>query len=313
MCDPIVDPEFAALMPRLSKEEKSILAEKLNEEGMREPIITWRNLIIDGHNRYEICMAESLPFECREMKFANRAEVKLWMWRNQGGRRNWNESQRAMAAANMSTPEQKNSPDNVQSCTLPKVTITQAQAAKEVKVSVRSVVKAKKVIDSGNKEVQDAVSEGKMTITEAERVIKLPKPEQKKKLKEIAEESPADPFAHYPEKTREAFTANAEFTKALNTLRSLVGHINAIAGDEKPDSEYMAGGVWLRKERQTALLACRNLKQLLNFSRPYAVCPYCVAKDAKCQCCKGAGWVHKSAHQTAPSEYKARVKDFVIE
>ncbi len=309
MCDPIIDPEFAALMPRLSKGEKSILAEKLNEEGMMQPIITWRNIIIDGHNRYEICMAESLPFECREMKFASRLDVKKWMWRNQDGRRNWNESQRAMVAAKMSSP----SAENVQPCTLTESHMTQAQAAKEVKVSLRSVIKAKKIMDSGNKDVQAAVEEGKMNVTAAEKIVRLPKPEQKKKMKEIAAESPADPFAHYPEKTREAFTANAEFTKALNTLRSLVGHINAIAGDEKPDSECMAGGFWLRKERQKAISDCRNLKQLLNFSRPYAVCPYCVAKDAKCECCKGAGWVHKSAYQTAPSEYKARVKGMVSE
>ncbi len=313
MCDPVIDPEFAANIPQMSKREKDLLADKLMSEGMREPILTWRNLIVDGHNRYEICIAENIPFECKEMRFASRAEAMIWMIDHQNGRRNLNDSQRAMLAAKRS--ELMGPPSGgTQSI--------EKQALKE-NTSKRSVERAITVVRKGSADLQKSVVDGKTPVATAAKIATLPKtqqsqivkrgPEAIKEAAKAIDKSPADPFAHYPEKTREAFAANAEFTKALNTLRSLVGHINAIAGDEKPDSECMAGGFWLRKERQTALTDCRNLKQLLNFSRPYAVCPYCVARDNKCECCKGAGWVHKSAYQTAPSEYKARVAKMVIE
>ncbi len=328
MCDPVIDPEFAEYIIPLSADEKSILAAKLNAEGMREPILTWRNIIIDGHHRYEICLAESLPFECREMKFAGRTEALIWMIDNQLGRRNASPAYRASLVLkrqslidfiSRSAAERERGGTPVPPSARGR---TDEILAKSVGVGKGTIQNMRKVQTSPVKELARMAIAGKVTSNAAAKVAAKPVARQQKAVdegpeavKELAaeKEPPADPFAHYPEKTREAFTANAEFTKALNTLRSLVGHINAIAGDEKPDSECMAGGFWLRKERQTALTDCRNLKQLLNFSRPYAVCPYCVAKDAKCICCKGAGWVHKTAYQTAPSEYKARVKDMVIE
>ncbi len=325
MCDPVIDPEFAEYIIPLSADEKSILAAKLNTEGMREPILTWRNLIIDGHHRHEICLAESLPFECREMKFASRDDVKEWMILNQLGRRNVSPAARASLVLKLeelvSEKSLKREKGGVPVPTSERGR-TDKVLADKAKVGTATIQNMRKAEASPVKELARMAIAGKVTPNAAAKVAAKPVARQQKAVdegpeavKELAaeKESPADPFAHYPEKTREAFTANAEFTKALNTLRSLVGHINAIAGDEKPDSECMAGGFWLRKERQTALTDCRNLKQLLNFSRPYAVCPYCVAKDAKCQPCKGTGWVHKSAYQTAPSEYKARVKGMVIE
>lgn len=326
MCDPVIDPEFAEYIIPLSADEKSILAAKLNAEGMREPILTWRNLIIDGHHRHEICLAESLPFECREMKFGSRDDVKEWMIYNQLGRRNLTPAARAslalklepMIAAKASKREKDGNPVpmSAQGRTVEII-------AKKADVGKGTIQNMRKAEASPVKELARMAIVGSVTPNAAAKVASKPEskqraavesgPEAVKKLASEPSEQPADPFAHYPEKTREAFAANAEFDKAMNALRMVVTHINAIAGDEKPDSKHIKGGIWLRKERQRAIADCRNLKQLLNCSRPYAVCPYCVAKDAKCQCCKGIGWVHKTAYQSAPAEYRERVKGMVHE
>ena len=50
-----IDPEFKTLIRPLRKDEYLQLEVNLAVDGCREPIITWNNIIVDGHNRYEIC------------------------------------------------------------------------------------------------------------------------------------------------------------------------------------------------------------------------------------------------------------------
>ena len=83
-----IDLEFKKLIPPLSNEEKLLLEENIIRDGCREPICVWNNTIIDGHNRYEICCKNQIPFFIQEIKFKNRAEIKIWICVNQLGRRN---------------------------------------------------------------------------------------------------------------------------------------------------------------------------------------------------------------------------------
>lgn len=83
-----VDPEFASLIPPLTEEEFAGLERSILEEGVREPIVTWRGVIVDGHNRYEIATAHGLEFDTVEYGFESRDDAKLWMIDNQCSRRN---------------------------------------------------------------------------------------------------------------------------------------------------------------------------------------------------------------------------------
>jgi len=49
-----IDPEFKTLIRPLRKDEYLQLEVNLTVDGCREPIVTWNDIIIDGHNRYEI-------------------------------------------------------------------------------------------------------------------------------------------------------------------------------------------------------------------------------------------------------------------
>lgn len=83
-----IDHEFRDLIRPLMKGEYRYLESSLLSEGCREPIIVWKGVIIDGHNRYEICSRLGIPFVTRERYFDNREEAVIWICSNQLGRRN---------------------------------------------------------------------------------------------------------------------------------------------------------------------------------------------------------------------------------
>jgi len=93
-----VDEKFKTLIPPLTEEERKLLEESILKNGCEMPILVWNDTIVDGHNRYDICQAHSIPFATEEKIFENRTEVILWMLRNQLGRRNLNSFQRAEIA-----------------------------------------------------------------------------------------------------------------------------------------------------------------------------------------------------------------------
>jgi len=84
----IIDKELKSLIPPLEKEEYNSLKSSIKTEGCRENIITWKGIIIDGHNRYEICSKENIKFKTTNKNFKDKNEVILWMIDNQLGRRN---------------------------------------------------------------------------------------------------------------------------------------------------------------------------------------------------------------------------------
>lgn len=86
-----IDPEFKSLIPPLSKEEYKLLEKSILSEGCRDPLVVWQNgklTLIDGHNRYEICQKNNIEFITKEISFSGKDDVKIWIIKNQFGRRN---------------------------------------------------------------------------------------------------------------------------------------------------------------------------------------------------------------------------------
>ena len=83
-----IDEEFKTLIPPLATEEYKGLEESIVNEGCRDPLVVWDDTILDGHNRYEICMKHGLIFSKIEKNFDNKDLAKLWILKNQFGRRN---------------------------------------------------------------------------------------------------------------------------------------------------------------------------------------------------------------------------------
>ena len=93
-----IDPEFKSLIPPLTDEEYDGLRDSLLNEGCRDALVVWDGVLVDGHNRYEICEKHNIPFRVHEMQFANRDEAMLWMIDNQSLRRNLEAPDRILLA-----------------------------------------------------------------------------------------------------------------------------------------------------------------------------------------------------------------------
>jgi len=86
---PVIDPEIKALIPPLQEDERMQLEQNiLAARKCHDAIILWDGIIIDGHNRFEICEKHGIEFEVVDMPLPNREAVKVWILENQLGRRN---------------------------------------------------------------------------------------------------------------------------------------------------------------------------------------------------------------------------------
>jgi len=96
-CDIVVDKEFRCLVPPLTEEERLGLEENLLRDGCIDPLIVWaeRQVLLDGHNRKDICDRYGIDYSTRELSLAGRDEAKRWIIEHQFGRRNLTKYQRA--------------------------------------------------------------------------------------------------------------------------------------------------------------------------------------------------------------------------
>ena len=83
-----IDPEFKSLIPPLTPDERAGLEASIISEGCREALIVWGDVLIDGHNRYDICTKHNIPYKTQQIEFASRAEARVWIRKNQLSRRN---------------------------------------------------------------------------------------------------------------------------------------------------------------------------------------------------------------------------------
>ena len=80
--------ELEILIPPLTSEEFKQLERNILEEGIRDPLVTWNGILVDGHNRYRIAQEHDINYVTVEKEFADMNAVKEWMVNNQLGRRN---------------------------------------------------------------------------------------------------------------------------------------------------------------------------------------------------------------------------------
>ncbi len=88
MSNPIIDPEFRALIPPLSTDEREQLEANIVAEGCRDALVVWQGILLDGHNRLEICGRLGLPYRTVEIELPDRDAAADWIDKNQLGRRN---------------------------------------------------------------------------------------------------------------------------------------------------------------------------------------------------------------------------------
>ena len=98
LADLKVDDEFKNLIQPLTDDELEQLEKNILDDGeVREPLVVWNGVILDGHNRYSILQKHpDIPFKTLEMIFLSRNEALIWIINNQLGRRNLNKADAIM-------------------------------------------------------------------------------------------------------------------------------------------------------------------------------------------------------------------------
>ena len=92
------DKDFRDLLPPLALDVRKALEESIRDEGLRDPLIGWREngilVLVDGYNRFKFCKKHGKDYRVIVKSFNDREEVKQWMWENQESRRNMTPYQR---------------------------------------------------------------------------------------------------------------------------------------------------------------------------------------------------------------------------
>ena len=85
-----INEEFKELISPLTSDEYQLLEKSIIEEGCRDALIVWDKILIDGHNRYEICKKNNIEFKTFQKDFEDIEYAKEWIIINQFSRRNLN-------------------------------------------------------------------------------------------------------------------------------------------------------------------------------------------------------------------------------
>ena len=184
--DPLTHNEYAAL-------ERSLLA-----EGCRDALVLWGEVLIDGHNRYEICSKHNIAFRTvQNTSFASLDDVMLWMIDNHLARRSVSDYQRGVLALRKkdilaaSVPPAPTEP-SAAAPVKPEVT-TRDAIAKSARISSNTISQIEKIQKSAAPELVAAIKSGTISINTAATVASLPVEAQvaavaggKKELQQVA-------------------------------------------------------------------------------------------------------------------------------
>ena len=190
-----IDEEFRDLIPPLTDDEKQGLEKSLLEEGCRDALIVWGDVLIDGHNRYEICTKHNIPFTTLSMEFESRDDVKIWMMQNQLARRNLITPLRLEIAEQLRNEIAKKAKANQGTRTdilvnCPKSINTRLEIAKLANTSDGTVKRYEAVKKNAPAPVVEATKKGDISINKAYEVTKMTE-EQKKEIVERIEKGEA--------------------------------------------------------------------------------------------------------------------------
>ena len=209
-----VDDELRDLIPSLSAEERKMLEESIVANGCEMPILVWNDTIVDGHNRYDICREHGIPFAKEEKQFQSRSEVKLWMLRNQLGRRNLNSFQRSEMALKLKDTVAELSEKRMRAGVKveadpgeifpqgPEKGRTLDKLGKLAGVSGRTLKKVETIIENADEDTKNELRKGRKKIQSAyEDVVKKMKPEETRICERCHQEKPVVAFSMPSDRT----------------------------------------------------------------------------------------------------------------
>lgn len=193
--------EIRSLIPKLTAEEYNQLEHNIKSDGCRDPLVfavlpnteIGQEILIDGHNRYDICSKYHKEFKKENIEFENLNDIKIWVINNQFGRRNITSFSRTELALQLEECISKKAKENQgkrtdleHSVNIGQKLETRKEIARTANVSTGNVSKVKEIKEKvKNEAVLEDLRTGKKTINEVHKEIR--KEEIKKERAIIAE------------------------------------------------------------------------------------------------------------------------------
>jgi transcriptional regulator with XRE-family HTH domain len=228
-----INDELRSFVDPLSPIEQAALERSLLAEGCRDALVLWRDTLIDGHNRYELCQKHGIPFRTvHNNTFESIEDVMLWMIDNHLARRSVSDFQRGVLALKKkeivsarvaerpadeaadadAAPDASSPPWN-----------TREDVARAARVSSNTISQIERIQKAATPELREAVRTGTISINAAANVAQLPESAQlaavaggRKELQQAARQVREQKSAARPRKEKEVVDPADE----LATLRS---------------------------------------------------------------------------------------------
>src|SRR3954462_7765615 len=83
-----IDERLRSHIPALRPDEYMQLEANILAHGCQSPLVIWGDILLDGHNRYEICNRHGVPFRTETVNLPDFDAAVAWIEENQLGRRN---------------------------------------------------------------------------------------------------------------------------------------------------------------------------------------------------------------------------------
>ena len=204
---PTILPELAELLPPLSGEQLAALEKDILQNGCYAPSIVNEDLVIvDGHNRQQICTRHSLPYKMAVFAFDDLLEAKQWALDTQKGRRNLDKWELGKIALKLRPEIEARAKANQQayhgnqyesgpSATLPEVHSAPVDTRKELAASVglgeRTMGKVMQIDEHAPAAVKEALDKKELSINQGYQITRqiqdLPEDEQGQAALELVE------------------------------------------------------------------------------------------------------------------------------
>jgi ParB-like chromosome segregation protein Spo0J len=212
---------IAEIFPNMDFNDYADLVEDIRKNGLHTPITLYEGKILDGRHRYRACheaKAESL-FEHYRGGDAVGHVISLNV-----KRRHLTASQKAMIADRLANLRRGQRKSNTA------IAVSQAEAAKQLGVSIDSIQRARKVREQGTPELINAVDEGKFTVSRAALIADMAKKKQSEFLEGQTEQwQTADIFEELP--FEGSGPANDHFENIIQSAIVTIQQLNKLVAD----------------------------------------------------------------------------------
>ena len=183
-----IDNEFRNYIRHLSNEEFEKLEASILSEGIRDPLVVWQGILLDGYHRYKIAQEHGLEFKTVEVELPDRDAAKEWILVNQLGRRNLTEQEASYYRGKLySARKQSHGGDRKSSCQNVNLIGTAEELGSQYGVSERTIIRDEQFSKAVDKVADEIGAEARNAILSGQ--AKVPK-ESVEQLVDIKQKAP---------------------------------------------------------------------------------------------------------------------------